>query len=326
MLKTNSKITLILLLIISSIVFFGGCGIQTTPPIINGTDPTTASTNQASTPLVINSACTVKALAVKAGSDDSAIGSATYTQGFTVTYLGNENTGGTAPTDSNTYQQGADVTVLGKGGLVKTQDGISFLFEGWNIAADGSGNGGTDYTAGDIFNMGSANVILYAQWSALRCTGPAGGLIFYDNGSYTDTVPSWRYLEAAPASTEWTVIYWGSSGTFISETKQGIGTGQSNTTIIVDWLDDPAHTETDRAAQLCNDLTAGGYTDWFLPSKDELNKLYINKVVIDGFADNLYWSSSEYSETHACFQNFDIGIQGDHFKLNTFRVRAVRAF
>lgn len=46
----------------------------------NGTDPTTASTNQASTPLAINSACTVKALAVKAGSDDSAIGSAAYTQ------------------------------------------------------------------------------------------------------------------------------------------------------------------------------------------------------------------------------------------------------
>jgi gliding motility-associated-like protein len=47
---------------------------------IDGSDPTTSSTNQATTPLVINSSLTAKALAVKAGSPNSAIGSAAYTQ------------------------------------------------------------------------------------------------------------------------------------------------------------------------------------------------------------------------------------------------------
>jgi len=60
--------------------------------------------------------------------------------------------------------------------------------------------------------------------------GPAGGLIFYDKGSYSD---GWRYLEAAPKSTEWTGKEWGSWEILIGGTEKGIGTGQSNTTKIV---------------------------------------------------------------------------------------------
>ncbi|GAJ20252.1 unnamed protein product, partial [marine sediment metagenome] len=93
--------------------------------------------------------------------------------------------------------------------------------------------------------------------------GPAGGYIFYDKGYYSD---GWRYLEAAPVSTEWTEKYWGSYGTLIGGTETGIGTGKSNTTIIVTWLNN--HSETGKAAQLCDDLVYGGYSDWFLPSRD----------------------------------------------------------
>jgi hypothetical protein len=93
-------------------------------------------------------------------------------------------------------------------------------------------------------------------------TGPAGGLIFYDKGSYSD---GWRYLEAAPASTEWENKPWGSfDADFIGETEMEIGTGQSNTTTIVTWLN--SHSETGKAAQLCDALVYGGYSDWFLPS------------------------------------------------------------
>jgi hypothetical protein len=93
---------------------------------------------------------------------------------YTVTYNGNGSTGGTVPSDANNYEQGDSVTVLGNtGNLVKTQDGISLLFTGWNTAADGSG---TSYNEADTFNMGNANVTLFAQWSVLRGTGPAGGL------------------------------------------------------------------------------------------------------------------------------------------------------
>ena len=57
------------------------------------------------------------------------------------------------------------------------------------------------------------------------------------------------------------------------------------------------------AAGLARAYNGGVYTDWYLPSKDELNKLYLNKVVIGGFAggfpDGFYWSSSEDSSTTA---------------------------
>ena len=249
---------------------------------------------------------------------------------YTVTYSGNGSTGGTVPVDSSSpYEYGAPVTILDKGDLVKMQDGISLLFEGWNIADDGSGNGGTDYNAGDTFNMGSTNVILYAQWSVLRGTGPAGGLIFYDKGSYSD---GWRYLEAAPASTEGGT-QWSSYGAFIGETATGIGTGQSNTNIIVKWLN--SHGETNRAAQFCDDLVVASdwaflpkFDDWFLPSKDELNLMYQNLKVagVGGFTDYYYWSSSEANASYAFAQHFANASQYWYYKDHTYLVRAVRAF
>jgi hypothetical protein len=98
---------------------------------------------------------------------------------YTVTYDGNGNTGGSVPIDDGLYQENQLVTVWSNGELVKTQDGISLLFTGWNTAADGSG---TTQAVGSTFTIGSTDVILFAQWSVIRGTGPAGGLIFYDAG------------------------------------------------------------------------------------------------------------------------------------------------
>ena len=171
----------------------------------------------------------------------------------------------------------------------------------------------------------TANVTLYAKWTplyALRDTGPAGGLIFYvKEGGYSD---GWMYLEAAP-SDQSTGAEWGSYGSSIGGTETGIGTGQSNTTTIMTWLNN--NIETDRAAQLCDAMVYGGYDDWFLPSKDELNLMYENlKVVgVGGFAFS-YWSSSEYDATFAWAQYFNFGNQSSNHKYNTHPVRAVRAF
>jgi hypothetical protein len=51
-------------------------------------------------------------------------------------------------------------------------------------------------------------------------------------------------------------------------------------------------TATSYAAGLARAYSGGGYNDWYLPSKDELNKLYLNQVTIGGFADATYWSST----------------------------------
>jgi len=162
---------------------------------------------------------------------------------------------------------------------------------------------------------------------ALRDTGPAGGIIFYDKGSYSD---GWRYLEAAPVSTECKGKEWSEYDTLIGGTETDIGTGQSNTAKIVKWLNSSydSYYGRDRAAQLCYYLTEGGYRDWFLPSKDELNLMYKNLKVngVGDFADNAYWSSSEYATYGAWYQGFDDGNQDYSGKPNELRVRAIRAF
>jgi hypothetical protein len=152
--------------------------------------------------------------------------------------------------------------------------------------------------------------------------GPAGGLIFYDKGSISD---GWRYLEAAPASTE-LAKEWGSYGTLIGGTGTGIGTGQNNTATIVTWLNN--NFETDCAAQLCVGLNEGGYNDWFLPSKEELNLVYTNLHVegVGGFINAGYWSSSELSASNVWNQNFYNGTNGSSYKFVNLRLRAVRAF
>jgi hypothetical protein len=71
----------------------------------------------------------------------------------------------------------------------------------------------------------------------------------------------------------------------------------------------------------------GGYSDWYLPSKDELNKLYINRVAIGGFASPNYWSSTETGNYGAWgFSFYDGGAYGYYKDFNDGNVRAVRAF
>jgi len=90
-----------------------------------------------------------------------------------------------------------------------------------------------------------------------------------------------------------------------------------------------SHSETGKAAQLCDALNYGGYNDWFLPSKDELNRMYVNLKVygFGGFVDYYYWSSSTGPYTNAWAQNFGNGLQGYYGEGgNILYVRAVRAF
>ena len=103
-----------------------------------------------------------------------------------------------------------------------------------------------------------------------------------------------------------------------------LGTGNVNTNIIVSSLGGGSY-----AAKLCYDLVLNGYSDWYLPSKDELNKLYLNKASIGGFASYYYWSSSESNIYLAWGQDFRYGSQGISTKYSSstdYKVRAIRAF
>ncbi len=88
----------------------------------------------------------------------------------------------------------------------------------------------------------------------------------------------------------------------------------------------------EEAKSACPNLTLNGYSDWYLPSKDQLNSMYINIGQgssignVGGFANNYYWSSTEYGNGNAWDQNFSTGSQFGDFKSITYYVRAVRAF
>ena len=119
---------------------------------------------------------------------------------------------------------------------------------------------------------------------------------------------------------------WGCYGTTISGADgTAIGTGTQNTMDIV-----ASCTTAGIAAKLCSDLVSwDGYSDWYLPSKDELNKAFLNAVPCGcGFATNLvYWSSSEINGSGAWTQFFGSGGSPTSTnKNNTYRVRAFRNF
>lgn len=125
-------------------------------------------------------------------------------------------------------------------------------------------------------------------------------------------------------SNQSTGAQWGCSGTQISGTNTTLGSGNSNTQAIVGIC-----SSSTIAAALCNNLISGGYSDWYLPSRDELNKLYSNKGSIGGFANASYWSSSQSSTsatTNAISINFGTGVISNNLKTNSFYVRAIRKF
>ncbi|MFD0711821.1 InlB B-repeat-containing protein [Paenibacillus sp. GCM10027626] len=104
---------------------------------------------------------------------------------YTVTYNGNGSTGGSVPADSGAYESGSTVTVLGNTGNL-TKSGHTFA--GWNTQADGQG---TSYATGATFEIGTANVTLYAKWTAnptytvtYNGNGSTGGSVPADSGAY----------------------------------------------------------------------------------------------------------------------------------------------
>ncbi|MDR2093994.1 MAG: DUF1566 domain-containing protein, partial [Treponema sp.] len=160
-------------------------------------------------------------------------------------------------------------------------------------------------------------------------TGPAGGVIFYVNPQAGD----WKYLEAAPASTEEN-RNWSQNNQTVGGTKTDIGTGKANTDRLVNHsLNGGA---INSAALYCDNLSTGGFDDWFLPSKAELNLMFINLKLrgLGGFKEKWYWSSSEVNQNAVWIQHFSNGVQRSDYspseyiagKHQAYLVRAIRQF
>ena len=182
--------------------------------------------------------------------------------------------------------------------------------------------------------------------------GPSGGIIFYKDlnrpaGSQYFEVACAGWPDGTCGGSDLTDQRpaWGCEGTSITDADGiAIGTGEQNTTDITAIVGGCATSGI--AARLANDLTLGGQTDWFLPSKDELNALCkwahndtVNAICNnDGsgsswpltygdFSYDYYWSSSELSGTIANSQGLNDGYQTPFYaKSNLAYVRPVRSF
>jgi hypothetical protein len=158
---------------------------------------------------------------------------------------------------------------------------------------------------------------------ALNCAigdrGPAGGIVVYDAGSDQQ----WgRYLEIAPKSCEIVEVAFRTYATVSNPTlytsnverskAKAIGMGAKNTAMLAERFAG--------AAKMASDSTCNNYSDWFLPSKDELNEAFrqlshsrtgLQLTPVGGFARGYYWTSSDYDGNTAWSQYFADGQQFD---------------
>ena len=255
---------------------------------------------------------------------------------YTITYTATDASGntGTATRTVTVVDATAPVITVTPGTDTVSQ------FSTWTDAGATADTGETVTTSGTVdTNTLGTYTITYTATDASGNTGTAtrtvtvrqlaigdlyqGGYVFYLNGSGGGLIA---------ASTAQSNAIWGCYGDIIPGADgTAIGTGAQNTIDI-----EARCTLINTAADICANLALAGHTDWFLPSKDELDLMYKNigqgNVLglgnVGGFANALYWSSSEISSTFASSQNFTNGVQ-----LNTIvktnppnYVRAVRAF
>jgi len=184
---------------------------------------------------------------------------------------------------------------------------------------------------GSISGVGSLTApdIVYS----IGDTGPGGGLVFYDAGS---TLSWGRYLEVATTSSSpaWNdlMVAWSGNTNTIVGTSTAIGTGYANTLAMVAQSD-----QVNRAGTRTRAYLGGGKSDWFLPSKDELNQLWINRSYVSGIdpipqgLSPYRVSSSEtllYPDTNVFSTFWPNGNQnsGGDGKGQSLTVRPIRAF
>ncbi len=221
--------------------------------------------------------------------------------------------------------------ILGDSEVTKTvylcngNNGLNSLM---NVSKEPSGdncvNGGYKIQYGlDLNKDGLLNASEITQ-TVYQCNNPGkyqigqsygGGIIFYLDESQE------HGLIAATANQG--TAAWGPMNFTTNANGIAIGTGQTNTTTITS-----AQGVGNYAAKICNDLTLNGYSDWYLPSRDELNQMYIQKEKIGGFTlDAYYWSSSENDSDRVWGQFFMNGDKNsDLAKSNELLVRPIRAF
>jgi hypothetical protein len=209
----------------------------------------------------------------------------------------------------------------------------------WNGTSLAISNGGTGLTSaglnGQILTSTASGTLTWTGGTHTIGESFGGGIIFYlyDEGKHG--------LIAATNDQSSGIKFQNGPNTITRARADGIGSGLNNTTIIIAYQ---GHYDgSSFASTICNEYSVNEtkndistiYGGWYLPSKYELNLLYLKKDVVGGFSNSNYWSSTEYlNPLHldwgtTWYQNFSNGDQlfntPSAFYLEC-SVRAIRAF
>jgi hypothetical protein len=162
-----------------------------------------------------------------------------------------------------------------------------------------------------------------------------GGVVFYLAPTPTDLDGDGDLdtgLVCALQDQSRSIKWYNDSNSVTGATGTVIGTGFANTDAIIA---NQGAIQTNYAAGKSRAYTGGGFINWFLPSKDELAAMYLNRAAINaavityggsGILSSAYWSSTEADNMKAWLHNFNVDAKFEYFKNTGFRVRAVRAF
>jgi hypothetical protein len=245
--------------------------------------------------------------------------------------LGTDTTGsyiqslvaGTGVTVSNNSGEGATPTIsIGQDVSTGATPSFSRVFA--DLTGDVTG------TVSDISNhsINDLNDVVTVLSYEIGDTGPAGGIIFITPSTVGNTTG--KYFEAAPASSEVSRTWASSSNgnTFVSGADGVLlDTGKQNT---FDIAAQSGNTSENSAAVYASQYSLNGYSDWFLPSLGELIKLYENRLLVGGFEEAVYWSSSEGEDANAAYIHYSFNLGGEtgaYNKLNSpVHVRPIRSF
>ena len=180
--------------------------------------------------------------------------------------------------------------------------------------------GGKAYTATITLTAKSGYTLTGVAGNFFTVTGATTVTNPVDSGVITAVFPATGTVSIGDTALGGKVAYILQSGDpgYVAGEQRGLIAAGTDQSTFATWAN---------AAGVAGAYTGGGYTDWRLPSRDELNKLYVSKTSIGGFDDlAYYWSSAESGASYAWTQYFSNGIQYDLLKTNYLNVRAVRSF
>ncbi|OGR42047.1 MAG: hypothetical protein A2X28_03655 [Elusimicrobia bacterium GWA2_56_46] len=203
---------------------------------------------------------------------------------------------------------------------------INFRSNVFITSATAAQHGGV-YVSTNLFVAGISSATQY-YGDGSRLTGVSTDTLkigdAYGGGIVYWVDPKGRSALISATADQSAGMLWTPTNGFTGAGVDGIGGGRSNT-VMITTTTGPGSSP----ARLCADyaVTVSGvyYDDWYLPSKDELALLYVQRGVVGGFAANWYWSSTEYDTTSAWGVDFNIGSVTAIAKTSSRYVRCVRA-